>query len=245
MNKGKVYLVGAGPSGIDYITVKGLRLIQSADTIIHDYLVDQELLAEARPEAEKISCDRLGKKSHGQEGSEAQEAINALVVEKAKEGRMVVRLKNGDPMIFSRITEEIAALKEQGIPYEIVPGITAAQAASAITKVPLTDRKISSSVVFVTGHESADKNQTTTDWKSIATNGTIVLYMAVRNIRAISVKLISFGKPATTPVLAISHVGRERQMIFRAQLSELAAMVDANKIITPAIFIIGETAALR
>jgi len=161
--KGKVYLVGAGPGRIDLITVRGLELLKSADCVIYDKLANPALLSYARPDAELIaSPKRAGPESL------TQQQINKLIVEKANEGKSVVRLKGGDPYIFGRGTEEAVVLTEAGIDFEPVPGVTAALAASCYAGVALTDRNLASDVMFVTGHEADGKEQTSIDWKLLS-----------------------------------------------------------------------------
>jgi len=243
MGKGKVYLVGAGPAGKDLITVRGLQILQQADVVIYDYLVDGELLDEARPDAELI-CGELGDKKLSEDNSQVRlKIINALLIKKAKAGKKVVRLKNGDPFIFGRAAEEITALLENKIEYEVVPGITAAQAAASFSGIPLTDRRVSSSVVFVTGHEASGKNKSAVDWKAIAGAGTIVLYMAVKNISGIVSKLTTVGKSPETPVAVIHQAGGLNQKICVGRLKNIAEVIERNHIGAPAIFIIGDTVA--
>lgn len=220
----KVYLVGAGPGDPGLITVKGLGILKQADVIIYDYLVDKRLLEFAKEGAELI----------------CQENGNKKVIEKAKEGKRVIRLKNGDPSIFSRLSQELDELVKNKIEFEVVPGVTAASAASCFSGVPLTDRKYSSSVVFVTGHEAGGKS--TIDWKSIANCGTIVLYMAVENISEIAEKLILAGKPKDTPVIAVSSVGKVTQRILKLKLENLRSEKGINP---PTIFIITKKAKIK
>ncbi|MDP2980744.1 MAG: uroporphyrinogen-III C-methyltransferase, partial [Candidatus Omnitrophota bacterium] len=235
----KVYLVGAGPGEPSLITVKGLKILKQADVVIYDYLVDKRLLDEARPDAELICCDALGKKRHSDGFSHAQKLINNLIIKKAKENKRVIRLKNGDPVIFSRLSQELDALSKEDIEFEIVPGVTAASAAGGFTGVPLTDRNISSSVVFVTGHEAHGKKQSALNWKAIAGCGTVVLYMAVENIKDIVTELIEQGKSEKTPVIAMSGISSLNQRIARGRLSNIAKLIKEKNIKSPAVFIIG------
>ena len=176
---GKVYLVGAGPGDPGLITVKGLACIQKADVIIYDYLAASILLKHARKNAELIY---VGKK--GGSHTLAQERINALIVEKAQTGATVARLKGGDPFIFGRGGEEAEVLFNNGVPFEIIPGVTSAIAAPAYAGIPLTHRKYTATVAFVTGHEDPHKAQSAIDWASIARGmGTIVFLMASKTYR--------------------------------------------------------------
>lgn len=225
MGKGRVYLVGAGPAGKDLITVKGREILRQAEVVIYDYLVDRELLDEVRPDAELIRRDRN---------------IDVLIVQKAKAGKMVVRLKNGDSFIFGRADEEITALIKNRIEYEVVPGVTAASAAAAFSGIPLTDRRVASSVVFVTGREAEGKKLSAVNWKAIAGCGTIVLYMAVENLSQIVDRLIEAGKSPETPAAAIYQAARINQRLALSRLKGLPAAIKSGRIKTPAIFIIGE-----
>lgn len=214
----KIYLVGAGPGDPGLITVKGLEILKQADVIIYDYLVDKRLLEYAKEGAELI-CRENG---------------SSFLIKKVKEGKKVIRLKNGDPAIFSRLSQELDVLRKNKIEFEIIPGVTAASAAGCFSGVPLTDRRFSSSVVFVTGHEAEGKSSI--DWKSIAGCGTIVLYMAVGNISKIIEKL---GKSGDTPVVVASDAGRVNQKILKLRLGDLRK---ENGIKPPAIFIITRNA---
>ncbi|MBF0503949.1 MAG: uroporphyrinogen-III C-methyltransferase [Candidatus Omnitrophica bacterium] len=240
MKKGKVYLIGAGPAGKDLITVKGLALLRQADVIIYDYLTDKDLLSEVKQGAQLFNCRDLGK-IHGADARRSQLKINSLIVSKAKEGKIVARLKNGDPLIFGRITEELEALGHNGIEFEIVPGVSAAQFGAAFFNIPLTDRISGSSVVFVTGHEAEEKISPVIDWKNISKHNTIVLYMAVKNISKIALKLIKAGKSPNTSITAISNAGRSNQKVAITRLKDVSSAVKKRGIIAPAIFIIKDS----
>lgn len=241
LKKGKVYFVGAGCGGLDSMTVRGLSLLRQADVVIHDYLIDKSLLAEAKEGARLFNCRDLGK-VHGGDIGRAQAKINSLIAAKAQEGNVVVRLKNGDPFIFSRTSEEIETLRKKRVAFDVVAGVTSASAAAAVLRVPLTDRRLSSSVVFVTGHESKDKGRCALDWKSISRNGTIVLYMAARNIAGIAQKLIKAGLSVRTPVAVVSQALCKNQKIAHGCLKNVALLVLQKDIAAPSIFIIGKTA---
>ncbi len=245
MSANKVYIIGAGPGDPGLITVKGREILRQADAIIYDYLVDKRLLDQAREDAESICCDRLGKKKFRDGFLRDQEKISRLIVRKAREGKKVVRLRNGDSSIFSRVSQELDTLVKNKIEFEIVPGVTAASAASALSGIPLTDRKLASSCVFVTGHEDPGKKESSVDWNKIAGSGTIVLYMAVENISKIAKELIKSGKSADTPVAAVSNAGRIDQKTAKAALKSIAKAVRKEKITAPAIFIIGEVVKLE
>lgn len=245
MKINKVYFVGAGPADAGLITVRGLEILRQADTVIYDYLIDKRLLENAKEGAELICCDTLGKKRYSDGFSNGQDKINALIVKKAKEGKRVLRLKNGDTAIFSRISQELDALNKNRIGFEIVPGVTAASSASAFSGVPLTDRRFASDVTFVTGHEDVSKNGSAIDYKGLANSGTVVFYMAVENFSKISKRLISEGRPKDTPVLAVSNVGKINQKTVRGNLRNIYEVIKKNGIRPPAVFIIGKVVGLE
>ncbi len=194
-NRGKVYLVGAGPGDPGLITVKGKALIAQADIIIYDYLAAPALLKDARKNTETIY---VGKK--GGDHTLSQDGINALICEKALAGNSVVRLKGGDPFIFGRGGEEAEVLVEQGIPFEVVPGVTSAIAAPAYAGIPLTHRDFTTSLAFVTGHEDPTKPTSTIDWAALAHIGTVVFLMGVKNLPTITQRLMENGRDPQTPV---------------------------------------------
>lgn len=245
MGVNKVYFVGAGPADAGLITVRGLEILHQADVVIYDYLLDKQLLEEAKKGAELVCCDTLGKKRYSDGFSNGQDKINSLIVRKAKEGKRVLRLKNGDPAIFSRISQELEALNRNRIDFEIVPGVTAASAAASFSGVPLTDRRFSSSVCFVTGHEDINKKKSAINYKSLAGCGTVVFYMAVDNFSKIADNLIKSGKPKTTAVIAISNAGKINQKLARGKLGSIRAVLKKSPIPAPAIFIIGGVANLE
>lgn len=238
-----MYLVGAGPGPKDLISLRGQQILEQAEVVIYDYLVDREMLEDVNPQAKRICCDSLGKKQP-QEGSfDSQAKVNSAMVKFAKEGKLVARLKNGDPFIFGRAPEEIEPLLKNRIEFEVVPGITASQAASCFSGIPLTSRKISSSVIYVSGRK-AKGEKPAVDWSSISKNETIVLYMAVKNIRKIAGQLLKNGKPADTPVAAVSQAGRINQKIAIAKLEDIGGAIKKYEITAPAIFIIGQVVRL-
>lgn len=245
MRSAKVYLVGAGPGDPSLITVRGLEILRQADVVIYDYLVDKRLLEEAKVGAELICCDTLGKKRYSDGFLIHNEKINQLVIKKVKEGKKVVRLKNGDPGIFSRTSQELESLVKENIEFEIVPGVTAASAASAFSGIPLTDRRFVSSCIFVTGHEDPTKKESLLDWQSIAKEGTIVLYMAVENFPNIVKNLIDLGKSPLTPVAVIQEASLITQRIIKGTLKDIVKKVREAGIKPPAIIIIGEVVKLE
>ncbi len=244
-NAGKVYLVGAGPGDPGLITVKGLEVLRLAEVVIYDYLVDKRLLDEVSPDAELICTDTLGKKKHLDGFLKAQENINAVMVKKAKEGKKVIRLKNGDPAIFSRISQELDALTKEKIEFQIIPGVTAASAAGALNGISLTDRRFASNCVFVTGHEDQTKSKSSIDWDTIAKNDTIVLYMAVESLANIVKRLVQAGKDKNTPIAIIHDVSLITQKVLTGTLKDILAKARKATVKPPAIIIIGEVVKLE
>ncbi len=237
-NKGFVYLVGAGPGRADLITVRGAELVGAADCIICDKLANPALLKLARANAEII---HVPKRIGG--GSFTQEEINNLLIEKASSGQTVVRLKGGDPCIFGRGAEEVALLAEAGIDFEIVPGVTAAIAAAEYAGIMLTDRRYSSQVVFITGHEAEGKKDTNIDWHLLAKfPGTIVFYMAMGNLDFIVEQLIKNGMEDDTTAAVIADATLPTQRAARASLRRLSDKCRRQKIEPPAIVIVGAAA---
>ena len=191
---GMVYLVGAGPGDYKLISLKGHEYIQIADTIVYDRLADERLLAAARPDAEMIYVGKASSKH-----TMRQEEINQVLVDKAQEGKTVVRLKGGDPFVFGRGGEEALKLVENGIPFEVVPGITSAISVPAYAGIPVTHRGIATSFAVVTGHEDPTKSESTIKWDKLATGvDTLVFLMGVENLPHITAKLIENGRPAAT-----------------------------------------------
>lgn len=245
MKTGKVYLIGAGPGDPGLITVKAREILRQADMVIYDYLVNKEILAEAKPQAELICCDKLEKKRYADGFLPHQEKINKFMVQKAKEGKKVVRLKNGDVSIFSRLSQELDTLVREKIEFEVVPGVTAASAASALSGIPLTDRRFASSCIFVTGHEDSKKKTSSLDWNSLAKNGTIVLYMAMENLSKITKQLIKGGRRPDTAVAIVQDVSLLSQKTLVGTLRDIVLKAKREKIRPPAIIIIGEVVGLE
>ncbi len=236
--KGKVYLVGAGPGRANLITIRGAEVLKTADCVIYDKLANPALLKFARPDAEIIHVPkRIGP------GSATQDQINNLLVERAKLGQTVVRLKGGDPCIFGRIGQELTALTEAGIDFEIVPGVTAAVAAAEFAGIILTDRDYSSQVVFITGQEAQGKQKSNIDWDLLAKfNGTLVFYMAMENLEFITKRLMKNGMSEKTPVAVIADATLPSQKTARAPLKQITKKCKENKIGPPAIVVIGAAA---
>ncbi len=238
MEKGFVYLVGAGPGRADLITVRGAEVLKKADCIIYDKLANPALLRFARADAEII---HVPKRTGG--SSVTQEEINRLLLEKASAGQTVVRLKGGDPCIFGRVAEELAVLIEAGIHFEIVPGITAGIAVAAYAGIILTDREYNSQVVFVTGQEKQGKQKSNIDWNLLAKfNGTIVFYMGMGNLNSITERLMENGMDADTPVVVIADATFPTQRVVKAILGDISEKCRQAKIEPPAIVVIGAAA---
>jgi uroporphyrinogen III methyltransferase/synthase len=238
MNKGFVYLIGAGPGRADLITVRGAEILQKADCIIYDKLANPALLKFARKDTEIIHMPkRIGAYSV------SQDQINKLLLEKATCGKTVVRLKGGDPGIFGRCAEELAVLTEAGIDFEIVPGVTAATAAAEYAGILLTDRQYCSQVVFVTGQEAKGKEESSIDWPLLAKfRGTIVFYMAMGNLDFISKQLIKNGMDENTPAAVIADATFPTQKVVKAPLRLINKKCKEEKVEPPAIIVIGQAA---
>lgn len=233
--------MGAGPGDPGLITVKGVECITRADVVVYDYLASPALLAHASPDAEMIY---VGKK--GGDHTLPQEGINALIVEKARQGHVVARLKGGDPFIFGRGGEEAEVLIARGIPFEVIPGVTAAIGASAYAGIPLTHRDYTSDVAFVTGHEDPTKAESSVDWKALATGiGTLVFFMGVKNLPTIAANLVANGRPANTPVAVIRWGTTPRQKTVTGTLDTIVGVTRKAGIKAPAIIIVGGVVNLR
>jgi len=237
--KPMVYLVGAGPGRADLITLRGAELIEIADCIICDKLANSALLKMARPDAEIIHVPkRIGP------GSFTQDQINTMLREKALAGKTVVRLKGGDPCIFGRVTEEAETLNDAGVAFEIVPGVTAAIAASEYTGIMLTDRRYSSQVAFITGREAEGKADTNIDWDVLARfPGTLVFYMGIGSLPLIAERLMANGRSSDTAVALVANATFPTQRLVRAPLRDIAEACRRERIEPPALIIIGAAAA--
>lgn len=241
-SNGLVYLVGAGPGDPELMTLKGLRCLRAADVIVYDRLISPILLEEAPPEAERVF---VGKASGCH--TLPQEEINALLIAHARKGRVVARLKGGDPFLFGRGGEEAAALAEAGIPYEIVPGVTSAIAAPAYAGIPITHRNYTAQVTIVTGHEStADGPAASINWEALAKlEGTLVILMGLANLANISSRLIAYGMSPLTPAAVIEQGTLPTQRVVTGTLNQIAAQVRAAGVRAPAIIVVGAVAALQ
>lgn len=238
---GKVYLVGAGPGDPGLLTVKGKTLLEHADVVVYDALVSEPILGLINPAAERIH----GGKRRGRH-SLSQPQITQLLIEKAQNHSVVVRLKGGDPFIFGRGGEEMAGLIEAGVPVEVVPGITAGIAAPAYAGIPLTHRGYSSSTTFVTGHEAAGKYRPEVRWQAIAQGSeTIVIYMGIHNLEYITSQLQTAGLPATTPMVLIRWGTCPNQEELVGTLGTIVDLVAETGFSAPAIAVIGAVVDLQ
>ncbi len=235
VSKGKVYLVGAGPGDPGLFTLRGKELMEAADDVVYDSLVNDAILDFA-PQAEHIF---VGKRAGNH--SLVQDDINLLLVKLANEGRTVVRLKGGDPTVFGRIGEELTALNDADIPYEIVPGVTAGIAGPAYAGIPVTDRKLSSSVTFITGREAMES----VSQERLSTKGTLVIYMGMKTMDEMVTRLIGCGHASNTPVAVVQWATRQEQRTITGVLGSIAEYCTEEGIGSPAIIIVGAVVGLR
>ena len=233
---GTVYLVGAGPGDPDLLTLRAARLLERAELVVHDGLVDPAVLAMAGPAAKLISVAK-SRARH----TLPQAEINALLVREALAGRDVVRLKGGDPFVFGRGGEEAEACRASGVPVEVVPGISAANGAAAAAQIPLTHREAASIVSFVAGQ---CKGLTEQDWAGLAGKGrTLVIYMGVKTAPQLAEKLMADGLAPEMPVAVIENAARPQMRVLRAPLAGLPDLVEQERVRSPALIIIGEVTA--
>ncbi|MDE9554602.1 uroporphyrinogen-III C-methyltransferase [Xenorhabdus bovienii] len=238
MNKGKVWLIGAGPGEAALITVKGLHYIQSADVIVHDRLVNPELIAQA-PE----HCDIINVGKERNHHPIPQEEINQILVKHALAGKQIVRLKGGDPYVFGRGGEEAETLAQQGIEFEIIPGISSAIGGLAYAGIPVTHRDYSSSFHVVTGHLSQGNEPQ--NWRALAQlDGTLIILMGMSRLAEICQQLMQFGKPPATPAAVIMYASQPRQEMTIGTLATLATEVEHHQLHAPALIVIGNVVRL-
>ena len=236
---GGVALVGGGPGDPELITVRGRRLLAHAEVVVADRLAPQELLAELPPQVEVIDAAKI---PYGR--AMAQDAINEVLIDRAKAGKFVVRLKGGDPFVFARGYEEVLACADAGIPVTVVPGVTSAIAVPALAGVPVTHRAITHEFVVVSGHVAPGHPESLVNWNALASmSGTIVLLMAVERIELFTKALLDGGRPADTPVLVVQHGTTTAQRTLRATLSDAPERIRHEGIRPPAIIVIGSVAA--
>jgi len=241
VEKGKVYLVGAGPGDPDLMTIKGRRLLEEAEVVVYDRLVGDGVLSYVNPMAEKIFV--------GKEDSYhtlPQEEINRLIADKAKLGNKVVRLKGGDPYIFGRGGEEAQLLYDEGVPFEVIPGVTAASGVAAYAGMPLTDRRHASAVTFVTGHKRIGANIEDVNWKALAElDNTLVFYMGVKNLGPITENLLKNGQSGDTPAAVVRCGTMPEQRTVEGTLANICEKVEKSGLKPPALLVIGGVVALR
>jgi len=238
---GKVFLVGAGPGDPGLLTVKALRLLKEADVIVYDALVSKHILKSAGEKAEFVF---VGKR--GGQASTSQAEIEKFLLEKARAGKKVVRLKGGDPFVFGRGGEEALILSEAGIDWEVVPGITSAIAGPAYAGIPVTQRECTSSVAFITGHEDPEKEDTRIDWSKVSTGvGTLVFLMGISRLSKIVEELVKNGRASHTPCAVIMWATLPKQKTVTGTLTDIERKVKAAGLGAPSIFIVGEVVKLR
>lgn len=238
VTKGTVALVGGGPGDPELITVRGRRLLAHADVVVADRLAPQDLLSELSPDVEVIDAAKI---PYGR--AMAQDAINEVLVARAREGKFVVRLKGGDPFVFARGYEEVIACAEAGIPVTVVPGVTSAIAVPALAGIPVTHRGMTHEFVVVSGHVAPDHPESLVNWDALAAmSGTIVLLMAVERIEQFVRVLLAGGRPADTPVLVVQHGTTSAQRTLRATLADAPERIRSDGIRPPAIIVIGAVA---
>jgi uroporphyrinogen III methyltransferase/synthase len=238
---GKVYIVGAGPGDISLLTVKGLKCLQKAQVVVYDFHLNAQVLNYIRHDAEFIYAGKRG----GQH-TMTQDEINRTLVEKAKEGKVICRLKGGDPFVFGRGGEEAEELAKEGIEFEVVPGVSSAIAAPAYAGIPLTHRLYSSSLAIVPGYEDITKQESSIDWAKLATGvGTIVFLMTVKNISLVCKRLIENGRSPETPVAVVRWGTRADQTTLVGNLGNIASLVKDNDIKPPAVMVVGDVVKLR
>jgi uroporphyrinogen III methyltransferase/synthase len=241
MNEPLVYLVGAGPGNPGLLTLRALEVLRRANVVIYDKLVSVVLLEHAPPSAERVCVTELGP-CHAQRLTPITERMIAA----ARDGKRVVRLKGGDPYVFGRGGEEAEALSQAGIPFEVVPGVTAALGTAAYAGIPLTHRAVSSAVAFVTGHENPEKPETTIDWSALARfPGTLVFYMGIARLERIARALVANGLSPDTPSAAVHSATTGQQQTVTAPLAALPAQVRAEGLTSPGLVIVGQVVHMR
>ena len=237
--RGEVYLVGAGPGDPDLITFKALRLMQKADVVVYDRLVSEPILDMVRRDAEKIYAGKASR-----DHSISQEGINHLLIRLAKEGKRVLRLKGGDPFIFGRGGEELAELIDEGIEFQVVPGITAASGCASYAGIPLTHRDYSQACIFITGHRRSGAEDL--NWEMLShANQTVVFYMGLDNVERICESMKAHGRAPTTPAALVEKGTTAVQRVFVGDLDTLPGIIADNKVRAPTIIMIGEVVVLH
>ncbi|MDV0447024.1 Uroporphyrinogen-III C-methyltransferase [Methanosarcinaceae archaeon Ag5] len=241
MTAGKVYLAGSGPGDPDLLTVKARRLIDEVDVVVYDQLPGKAILDLIPAKTEKIDAGK-----YAGNHTLTQDEINAVIVEKAKEGKNVLRLKGGDPYVFGRGGEEAEELVKAGISFEVVPGITSAVAAPAYAGIPITHRDSNSMVTFITGHEDPTKDESGLDWNLLAKfNGTLVIFMGVKMLARNCGELLKYGMDPKTPVALIERGTRPDQRVTIGQLDNIARLAEERDVKAPALTVIGNVVNLH
>lgn len=239
---GKVYLVGAGPGDPGLITVRGKYLLEKAEVLVYDYLASKKLLKHVPKDAELIYAGKRGGVKH----THTQEEISQMLVDHAMSGKVVVRLKGGDPFIFGRGGEEVQELFKAGVPFEVVPGVTSATAAATYAGIPITHRDYTASVAFLTGHEDPTKETSNIDWSKLATGaGTIVVYMGIKNLPIIMDNLLKHGRDPKTPVAVVRWASTPEQRSVVGTVETIADIVAKANIKPPSLIIIGDVVKLK
>jgi len=240
LTPGTVVLVGGGPGDPDLITVAGLRAIQQADVVLYDHLAPQGVLAEARPDAELVA---VGKTPRGP--ATPQDVINRMLVDHARAGRRVVRLKGGDSYVFGRGGEEWQACAEAGVPVRVIPGVTSAIAAPALAGIPVTHRTLSQGFAVVSGHVAPDDPRSTVAWAALARAGiTLVILMGVHHLDAIAAALVAAGVPADTPAAVVTKACAPDMAVVRGTIADIGALAREHGVRPPSITVVGAVAGL-
>ncbi len=241
MPKGRIYFVGAGPGDPGLVTLKGIEALKQADVVIYDFLANERLLGYAKEGVEAVYAGKKGRFKHI-----SQERINSLIVRHAKQGKTVVRLKGGDPFIFGRGAEEALAAVRNGIPFEVIPGVTSAVAAPAYAGIPLTHRDFASSVTFLTGQESPEKDEPSIEWDKLSQGeGTLVILMGWKNLKAIVQRLLEGGRPPETPVAMIRWGTLPKQKCITGRLDNIVEVAEKEAMLPPVITVVGDIVGLR
>ncbi|WP_136799885.1 uroporphyrinogen-III C-methyltransferase [Desulfosediminicola ganghwensis] len=239
---GKVYLVGAGPGDPGLITVRGKYLLEKAEVLVYDYLASKKLLKHVSKTTKLVYAGKRGGVKH----THTQEEINQMLVDYAKEGKVVVRLKGGDPFIFGRGGEEVQELFKAGVPFEVVPGVTSATAAATYAGIPITHRDYTASVAFLTGHEDPTKKNSNIDWAKLATGvGTLVIYMGIKNLPTIVENLVKNGRDPKTPVAVVRWASTPEQRSVVGNLETITDIVRDAGITPPSLIIVGDVVKLK
>jgi len=236
--RGMVYLVGAGPGDPGLLTVRGRDLLRQADTVVHDRLLVREMLAEVRADAEVIDVGK-GPGCH----TAPQDEINALLIDRGRRGRLVVRLKGGDPFVFGRGFEELAACRDAGVDCVVVPGVSSAVAGPAAAGIPVTDRRFVRSLAIITARTSRDSPAPVLDFKALACIDTVVVLMGRSRLRDVTAGLIDAGRDPSTPAACIEWATTPKQRVTTGTLESLAGRVDRDGLRAPVVTVIGEVAA--